>query len=593
MEPTAMLGVSMQALPGVYALMLGSGISSSAGIPTGYAVTVDLIRRIASALNVSCEPDPARWFQERFNQTPAYSSLLAQLAPRPAERAAILRAYFEPTSSERSSGLKVPTEAHRAIARLVGTGHVRVILTTNFDRLLEEALEERGIRPVVISTTGSVRGAPPIQHNLCTVVKLHGDYLDPNIKNTEEELSTYSRPLDKLLDRILDEWGLIVCGWSAMWDIALRRAIERCPNHRYSTYWASRGVPGRIEQRLIDLRRAVPIAIKDADAFFVDLEATVRSLEERTQTGIAHGPTTMTPQAVGREVEHLVDRPQERARLRRLMLGQAEALSAATSDDQFPVSGMAAQSITHGTIAERMTAYERLAANAVAAVATGAYYFDTEEQVDWLCSMISRLADCPLRDGMTVYLNLRRYPALLLLYAGGVSALAARHYETLVRIWLLNVRDYNRDRDVALVSALRPGAVLEGDIARRLPMLPNDRLYTPLSEHLFTILREPLRDAAPLDAEYDRLFDRYEFLAAMINADLSRDDYGPSFHVGRFGWKLRNPGNWQVAAALSDELETDGTNWPPVRAGAFGKDIERARIALKAVREATGRLPWF
>jgi hypothetical protein len=61
-------------------------------------------------------------------------------------------------------------------------------------------------------------------------VKLNGDYLDTRIKNTPEELSGYHPSIDRLLDRVLDEYGLIVCGWSADWDTALRRAFERCPS---------------------------------------------------------------------------------------------------------------------------------------------------------------------------------------------------------------------------------------------------------------------------------------------------------------------------------------------------------------------------
>ena len=78
------------------------------------------------------------------------------------------------------------------------------------------------------------------------------------------------------LDRIFDEFGLIVCGWSADWDSALRKAIFRAPSRRFTTYWAVRGEPGDKAQRLIDHRRAQVISIKDADTFFHDRPATSR-----------------------------------------------------------------------------------------------------------------------------------------------------------------------------------------------------------------------------------------------------------------------------------------------------------------------------
>jgi hypothetical protein len=53
------------------------------------------------------------------------------------------------------------------------------------------------------------------------VLKLYGDYKDARILNTDAELSGYPVQYDSILDRILDEHGLIVCGWSGEWDLAL------------------------------------------------------------------------------------------------------------------------------------------------------------------------------------------------------------------------------------------------------------------------------------------------------------------------------------------------------------------------------------
>ena len=69
---------------------------------------------------------------------------LRDLAAQSAERSAALA---EATSSRRPTTVMrartLPARAHRAIARLVATGVVRVIITTNFDRLLEQAIQSR------------------------------------------------------------------------------------------------------------------------------------------------------------------------------------------------------------------------------------------------------------------------------------------------------------------------------------------------------------------------------------------------------------------------------------------------------------------
>lgn len=76
----------------------------------------------------------------------------------------MLRAYLEPSEVERADGLKAPTAAHRAIASLAAKGYIRIIITTNFDRLMETALADVGVVPTVLSSSDQVHGAMPLIH---------------------------------------------------------------------------------------------------------------------------------------------------------------------------------------------------------------------------------------------------------------------------------------------------------------------------------------------------------------------------------------------------------------------------------------------
>jgi len=190
-DPLVSLAFSVYSNKGAYVLLLGSGISRASGIPTGWEVVLDLIRKVAKLEAEDCEPDPAGWFRQRHRIEPDYSKLLDLIAKTSTERQQLLRGYFEPTEDDRGQSLKLPNAAHRAIAQLVAGGYLRVIITTNFDRLIEKALEEVGIAPTVISTTDQIAGALPLAHSGATVIKLHGDYLDTRIKNTETELAAY------------------------------------------------------------------------------------------------------------------------------------------------------------------------------------------------------------------------------------------------------------------------------------------------------------------------------------------------------------------------------------------------------------------
>ena len=112
------LAFSIQANPGVYSVLVGSGVSKAAKIPTGWEVTLDLTRKLAKLYGETCDPDPEHWHLNKFGKEAVYSDLLDGLAKTPAERQQLLREYWEPNDQEREGGEKQPTAAHRAIATL-------------------------------------------------------------------------------------------------------------------------------------------------------------------------------------------------------------------------------------------------------------------------------------------------------------------------------------------------------------------------------------------------------------------------------------------------------------------------------------------
>ena len=284
-DPLVLLAHAISSNKGVYAVLVGSGLSRAAGIPTGWEIALELVRRVAAGEGVAQDlagDAAATWFRAVKGAEPEYTTLLDQLASTADERRGILDGFIAPTPEDSEAGIKVPTVAHRAIARLVAGGFIRVILTTNFDRLIEAALHEIGIEPTVIASADDAAGAVPLTHAGCVVIKLHGDYLDTRALNTAAELAAYPPSLAQYLDRVLDEFGLVVVGWSAEWDDALRSAIARCPNRRFSTWWAARG--GRLTDRacsLVAARQAQTIDIIDADHFLSDVEQKVLAIESK------------------------------------------------------------------------------------------------------------------------------------------------------------------------------------------------------------------------------------------------------------------------------------------------------------------------
>lgn len=278
------LAFSLHHTRGVYALLVGSGLSTAAGIPTGWKITVDLIQKLKKLAEPDCEENNidekalVSWYQEKYNKEPDYSDLLDKVAKPPSERQLLIKKYIEHQDGQAS--LREPTEAHFKIAKLVKSGKIKVIITTNFDQLLERALNAEGITPQIIDNDDSINGAKPIVHEGCTLIKVHGDYMDARIKNTKKELEQYSAPLNNILDQVFDAFGLIVVGWSGEWDDALYSAIKRTPSRRYSFYWAAyQGDIGDKAKVLIEHRDGRVIDIESADKFFKELGDKVEVLD--------------------------------------------------------------------------------------------------------------------------------------------------------------------------------------------------------------------------------------------------------------------------------------------------------------------------
>jgi hypothetical protein len=274
------LALSLHHSPGVHAILVGSGLSRAAGIPTGWEITLDLMSRLAALDGVTEQANREQWYRDKYGKEPSYSEVLHALASTISERQTILKSYIDAREGE---DIRKPTRAHHSIAQLAASKTVRVVITTNFDRLIENAMREAGVEPTIIASDDAVVGATPLVHAKCTVIKVHGDYLDARIKNTDAELEEYSPAMNALLDQVFDSFGLLVVGWSGDWDTALRSAILRAPSRRYPFYWAARGAISKAAPNLINPRGGRSFQIADADSFFVKLQDTLEALRQASR----------------------------------------------------------------------------------------------------------------------------------------------------------------------------------------------------------------------------------------------------------------------------------------------------------------------
>ncbi len=563
MQAILSLAHSIQTSPNVYALLLGSGISRTAGIPTGWEVTLELVRRVAALSGVEKLEDPVRWYEEKFGKEPGYSELLDNLAKTPADRRAVLHDFFEPSEDEREEGIKMPTDAHRAIAELVRDGFIKVILTTNFDRLMETALADVGIVPTVISSADATMGAAPLVHQRCVIVKIHGDYLDDRIKNTEDELASYDPAMNAYLDRIFDEFGLIVCGWSGEWDEALRVAFERCVSRRYATYWAARGKLGQRAAKLLSLRGAHLIEVEGADQFFVRLQEMVEALEA---SKAAHPLSTQAQVAA---VKKFVASPQYRVKFHDLLFDEATRVrthldSAYTAHDT-PADA--------GAIKTRLQAYDTATTDLQNLLFTAAQWAEPSN-FGPIRKSISKLVPSDAQDGLRQWLQANRYPGAICFYAAAFGAMLGNNWALFK--YLVDGRLKHRGREESVLEHLGAYLVLDLDSANSLyeqerPTPTNDRIMSLLGKFS--------------DVEIEQEFDRLEVLLALRYLEIP-NEHGRYTLRGRFVWNHVARPIYRVL----EEIEREGEEWPPLKAGLFEGTQQTAKTLIVALIDHVKKL---
>ncbi len=561
LDPRTALALAVQSHKGIYALLLGSGISRSAGVPTGWEVVVTLIKRIAAAEGTSSDPDPAAWYKARFGVDPTYNEIVERLAPKQAERLSLLRPLFEPTPAEAEDGLKKPTSAHKAIAKLVAAGYFRVIITTNFDRLMERALQDEGISPTIVATPDQVGGMMPPQHTACLVFKIHGDYLDTRLLNTTEELKDYDPRLKGLLDRILTDYGLIICGWSADWDVALGDALDRTTHQRFTTFWMQRGSPSERAAGFAQRRNAVIIPIDAADKAFSDLSEQVAAIES-----IATVDPLSASVATAMMKKYLASPSENRIRIHDTIIGETKSLRRKTDIAALPTSE---PSPTKEEFVRRVRLIEG-ASQVLLAMLSTIVRWGMPDQYELCSKVIAILGRGQIKSGNSfdVWQYLLKYPAVLALYAMGTVA-AGNANTTLIKRLLRDTKVIDQwDKEIEPARVLTPNAALWYDLANS---LFSQSRRTPCSDHIHDHLKTMVVDVFDQPEDFSLAFDFFEICLSITRVTLNDRPF-----VGSFLWRGRP--SEHALNRIANEVKAVGGSHPIFGLGGITDPAHLSKI---------------
>lgn len=199
-------------------------------------------------------------------------------------------------------------------------------------------------------------------------------------------------------------------------------------------------------------------------------------------------------------------------------------------------------------------------------------------------SVLAHLLDVRDRgNGLTPWLQLLAYPALLIEYAFGLGASIGRRYDNLAIILTAPTPDEVKGWQPAVLQ-LHPGTISD----RLAISLAGGERRWPLSTHLLAVTRPWFAEMVASNALFEREFDRFEVTACLVYYDIARGE-GERARApfGRFAGR----GRWDVPIhdALVKEGRQDDTASTLLAALASG-DHDRLSETWTGFDELVGRV---
>lgn len=223
-----------------------------------------------------------------------------------------------------------------------------------------------------------------------------------------------------------------------------------------------------------------------------------------------------------------------------------------------------------------------------------------------------------VQNGHTALLGLRWVPALFATFAAALSAISAERFQNL-RTLVVDPEIATRygEGNISLIEVVDPWKpfrevndivpnvlarhVIDGDdpVAAYEALAGNKagKRYAPASDWLHAELQRLGDDWFLDDSSYDVAFKRTELFLGLLTQDLAAQRITDperawlvrSNWFGRSTWQDRYSRKSSVEQAF-DEYSREGSSWPPLAAGLFGKDSQRVEDAFAGYSEDYNRI---
>jgi SIR2-like domain len=419
LDPLLQLAVGMAVTPGGYAVLLGSGVSLEAGVPSGERIlrdTRERLYRTEVGRDAAGSEELDLWLSQGGFDSLGYSGLLEAIFPARQARRDFITGFFRNAS---------PGPTHLVLAEFASRGLMRVFITTNFDPLLEQALAARGLQPVVVSDAASLESAPSRETVETFVVKAHGDAGQLTLRNTLAEIEELGPRMQSELEEICARHGVLTLGYSGR-DPAVGKALRKTSN-RFGLYWGARHRPVAADATDILAATSGRLIIRPS------AHDLVAELDDRVGQWLAN-PTGQTPTSVRSEM------------IERLRAMDGVGLSDLAREERLHFEARVFELI--GEAAEKFGPYDPLpqelkplegdlAALIERKLASGFILIEHgggfAEEVDWLAALSAR--ELPVKGDYAGWVQAPRRLVWMLIWAYGAFACARRRFSAIRLMW--------------------------------------------------------------------------------------------------------------------------------------------------------------
>lgn len=251
-----------------FTLFLGAGASITSGVESAQGM-IKGWREAYSSMHGMEELQQQAWYQKENE----YSELFEALYDQPTQR----REFIESCITEAK-----PSWGYVYLSNLLKMGHFNTIFTTNFDDLVNEACFtfSSNLRPIVCAHDSSITSVR-LTTSRPKIIKLHGDFLFDNIKNTIRELESLEDNMRAKFRQFATEFGMIVIGYSghdrSIMD-TLNTLLHSGTCFPHGIYWCTRDDKENLSEQLKNLARFPHfhlIKIDGFDEFMADLHESL------------------------------------------------------------------------------------------------------------------------------------------------------------------------------------------------------------------------------------------------------------------------------------------------------------------------------